>query len=136
MDNFEAYSFLFADTFLSSTALPAKAIMVFPLMKIFGTYDMNLAVLVAVIAAFIAALANYGIGRLIFTAIKYKPEGQVPLKIFSFFQNKGFLLLLLSWFPVFGAILTVFIGFTGTRAKAAIPTVLLVNVLYYSLQIS
>jgi membrane protein YqaA with SNARE-associated domain len=132
MDMYETYSFLLADSFMSSLILPIQGKVAFPAMLLFGGYNLYLMVFAALIGTTLAAIFNWILGRIIVTAVKYKPNGAKAEKALNFFRSYGIWILLLSWIPVIAPILTALTGAAAISFKRVIPVIFIVNLLYYS----
>lgn len=130
----EAYSFLFADSFMGALVVPPYKEMVFGTMISFGGYDIGLTVLLAALGSTLAMLVNYGFGRLILLC-----EKQEIIPIHSrhmedaadSFRRYGIWLLPFVFIPVFGTAFTVAAGLSRTKLPIFLPLVLIGRLGYY-----
>lgn len=136
MDNVEAFSYVLSDSFMSAVVLPIQKDTAFPTMMMFGTYNLHLAVLFASIGAFLGALLNIFIGRLL-RLVSKDEEGTASAeklnKIVFFMQKYSKLGLLFAWIPVFGAIFAFMVGFARVPYKDTILWILVGSLTYYYL---
>jgi membrane protein YqaA with SNARE-associated domain len=134
MEPTEAYNFLFADSIMSTLILPMSGRLVFPAMQIFGGYNLYLMVAIATAGTVLGAAANWFVGKLIVIACKYNPDEQTgrAQKFVNFCRKNGLWLLILSWIPVFGTLLTAALGAVGVRFKRVLAIIFIVNLVYYS----
>ena len=130
MEPTQAYIFLLADSFMASLLLPIQNMLVLPVMKIFGGYNMPLAASIAAVGATIGALVNFAIGRLIRLSSRYSPKSERAKKFVDFLQNKAHILLLFSFVPVLGGVITTFIGIAKANLKKSLIIFALVNLVY------
>lgn len=130
----EAYSFLFADSFMGALVVPPYKEMVFGTMQSFGGYTMWLAILLAAIASTLGMLVNYGLGRLVLLCEK---QDIIPLHSHHMddataaFRRYGIWLLPFACIPVFGVAATVAAGLSRTKLRTFISLVLLGRIGYY-----
>lgn len=127
----EAYAFLFADSFMTALVLPIQMHLVFPVMIIFGDYNLYLILAITTLGTFIASLANWYMGYFILLASKYEPKGDRAVGFTGFCRRNAAWLLLFSWIPVFGSIITVITGVVKVRLKLVAMIVPAVNFVYY-----
>lgn len=133
MDIIEAYIFLFFDSLMSSIIFPIQTNLVFPAMMFFEGYNTSIIIIIATIGAMTGAMLNFGLGRLIVTTSKFKPEGKRAIQFFNFCHNQGRYILLFSWFPVLGSVLTVVTGAAKMRASIAFLIIFIVHLAYYTI---
>lgn len=132
MSPMEAYSFLFADIFMSVLLLPFQGEVALTAMKMFGGYNTMLILALSVTAGFLASIVNFVLGELLVSIVKAesKKDGSFA-KITGFIRKKGVFLLLFAAYPYFGAAVTVLMGVCGVRYKYLIPLVFVGSVTYY-----
>lgn len=127
----EAYTFLFADCFMATLVLPLHGLLAYPVMVIFGTYTPALMVAIAVVSSSIAMIGNWGLGKLVFIATRYTPNGERAKKFVQFLTTKGAWLLLLSWIPVLGGVMLICLALVGMPLKRMLMIVPLAHIFYY-----
>lgn len=114
MDTTEAYLFLFFDCLMTGFLFPFKEYLVLPLMQIFNGYNMPIVWGIATVAAAVAFIVNYWLGRMaLLLRIQYAAgveTNTIVLKIKSFFADYGVWMMIVIWVPIFGAIITVLLG--------------------------
>lgn len=110
----EAYSFLFFDSVLSAMIVPVQDPLVLDVMRAFGTYNLQIAIPIALLGAALGYTANWGLGRMLLHCEdrKWIPARSPKFVIIErFIQTYGKWLLLLAPVPVFGHVFTVLCGF-------------------------
>lgn len=111
MSLFEAYLFLFTDSLLTTLILVPNTLMVFPAMLIFGEYNFPLMVIITILGNIAGITLNYGLGRLLNKVKKEKfGESAKYSRLRDFAQKKLFFLSFFSFIPLFGVLITTFLG--------------------------
>ena len=131
MDIFEVYFFLLADSFMTSLILPMQSHLVFPVMLIMGGYNIYFTVLVASFGALIAFVANWYLGYFILLTSKYNPKGGKAIGFVGFCRDHSAWLLVLSWVPILGSVISVVMGVVKVNFTRAITVFTLVNLIYF-----
>ena len=118
MSLLEAYLFLFTDSLVSGLVLPAKPAIVFPVMKIFGGYNLYFAGLLSVIGVTVAAFLNWLLGRAL-RSLKKRSHEEIQSnktnKIFSFLEKYGYYASIFAFIPVIGPLIIVFTGIISAK---------------------
>ena len=117
MDKLQAYSWLFADSMMTSLILPPHVATVFGAMKGFGGYNILWMLCGAILGSILGSSLNYGLGRLILTCInkeKYSQKMDIN-KVSYYFTRYGLWLLLFPFVPAYGSFLTVVAGLLRIR---------------------
>lgn len=120
MTLFEAFLYLFFDSFIHHLLIPDHNEAVFIAMRIFGGYNMTLASIVASFAGLIAILANFYLGKFINICSKFNPENDkdsLLSTIVYFIRKHGYTSLLLVWIPFIGPICVIALGFSNVKIK-------------------
>jgi membrane protein YqaA with SNARE-associated domain len=131
----EAYSFLFADSFMGALVVPMHEELVFGTMNSFGGYNMVFAVVLASLGSMLGFLVNYGLGRLVLLCEKHEmlPKHSPHLDdAANAFRKHGIWLLPFTCIPIFGTAATIAAGLSRTRLAVFLPLVLLGRVGVYS----
>lgn len=134
MSNFEAYSFLLANIFVSSLILPIQGQIAFTAMKIFGGYNMLAATLLSALGVMLAAIFNYYIGRLILIATmnKYGSAKNEKLdKTIYQFKHRFYFILLLAFIPIVGGTIATLAGFSRVGVTKLLLMSFLGALIYY-----
>ena len=115
MTLFETYTLLFVDTLTSNFAFNASSELAINAMRIFGSYNIYLVVLVAAFAFMLSACINYIFGRLCYSILSpMKPEeGEGLNDRTKKMRDSKYLpwLLMFSAVPFFGKFVMLFSGF-------------------------
>lgn len=110
----EAYSYLFTDSFVANLILPIHHGYVYEVMKIFNSYDMQIATFLAVSASVIAMMLNFGFGRMLTSLSKDRYNKQLQNsknKYYNLISNNGHYIAIVSFLPVIGAVIVTLLGF-------------------------
>lgn len=140
MDNTEAFSFVFFDSFMTALVLPIQMDVAFPAMVIFGGYPVHIAIACAFLGASCAVFLNMWIGRIIRLASRHDtdkgPDSKLT-KVVLFIQKTYWLgLLLLAWIPTFGGLFTVMAGFSRVSVVKVLLFAAIANLGYYTIYAS
>jgi len=113
--------------------------MVFNVMKIIGTYNKYLMFFIAILGDFVGLSCNYIFGK-IFKYVKHNiadSKDSEKLKSLQAYANsKLFLLVIFSFIPLLGVLLTSLCGFLKVSYWRFSFAVIFGRVLYYLIQIS
>lgn len=113
MDSYQAYAFLFSDSFLTSLLFIPRLPYAYEVMIQLGDYNPYLVLIVGLVASVVGAMINWIMGLFIrklekHTAFAHRVD---PLnKAEDFFIRKGKWILLLSMVPFWGALFTTAAG--------------------------
>lgn len=136
MNLLEAYSYLFADSFMGALVLPPHQELVFGAMQSFGDYNLVLMVILASLGSTVGFLVNYGLGRLVLLCEKHEvlPKHSHHLDDASAaFRRYGIWLLPFTIIPIFGTAVTIAAGLFHIRLRQFLLLVLLGRVGKYLL---
>lgn len=129
----EAYFFLFVDSILSSMILVPNTVMAFNAMLIFGGYNLSLMVVIAVAGSAVGVTFNYLFG-LILNSVKKKAYGESE-KYSRLRQFSAKWLVYLSFFsflPLFGVVITTFLGLMRVNYKKYLVAAILGSLIYFT----
>lgn len=118
MDTIEAFSLLFADSFMGGVILPPHSPYVLKVMHGFGGYSPLLMLLCVGLGMVLAMTVNWLLGRALITCRdKEWVLVKTPRvdKCAAVFKQYLAWLLVLAWFPVLGPVLSVVAGFAKVR---------------------
>jgi membrane protein YqaA with SNARE-associated domain len=118
MNNTEAYSYLFTDSLMGSLLLPPHNELVFGAMQIFGGYNALLMILLAISGSMTGLALNFGFGKLLLTCKNQEwfiERSALLDKASLMFKRYGLWLLLCSFVPVLGGIVTLLAGVMRVR---------------------
>ncbi|MDE3015418.1 MAG: hypothetical protein KGI29_00640 [Pseudomonadota bacterium] len=124
------YLHILLETAWKASIIPLGDDPTFFAMKSFGGYDMWPAFALAVFGGTIGQMFNWWVGRLL---IKF-PVASTPPRWFpivkSLFNRYGVFLLVFAWLPLLN-LLALAAGFFGTRARIALPLILIGEATHY-----
>jgi len=131
MSLFEAYSFLFFDSLMSVMVFVPNTTMVFHVMNIFG-YQKYYIIFVATLGSLAGVSINYLFGKIL-NYIKQKQIGESEkyVRLRSLTQKRLYFLSALSFIPIVGVVVTVFLGLMRASFKRFITAALIGRLLYY-----
>ena len=137
MDLIETYALLFTDSLVSNFAINFSDELVIHSMKVFGSYDSYLIVIVASFAFLISACINYIFGVLchnILAPFRPQEEGASKINPEQIRSHKYLILMLmLSAIPFFGKFVILFAGFCRVPPMLAIFVGSASRLVYYSI---
>lgn len=135
----ESYFFLFFDSFMSSLIFVPNTHMVFNIMKIVGTYNKYWMFFVAIFGDLTGSSCNYVLGK-IFKYVKHNVADSGDSKKLKSLQvlanSKLFILVIFSFIPLVGVLLTSLCGFLKVSYWRFSLAVVFGRVLYYLIQIN
>lgn len=135
----ESYLFLFFDSLMSSLIFVPNTHMVFKVMREIGTYDKYLIFFVAILGDFIGSSCNYGFGKILKYVkhnVAHSNDSKKFLSLQAHANSKLFLLVIFSFVPLIGVVLTSLCGFFRVSYWKFSLTVIFGRVLYYLIQIN
>jgi membrane protein YqaA with SNARE-associated domain len=121
MSIIEAYLFLFFDSMLGRMLIPVHAPYVLHTMMEFGTYSKSMMWIFATLGSILGLGLNYFLGRLLRTIPQEPIHFNKLQKWLDLYQTKGCFLLIFSFIPIFGELLSVFSGLVKLPFKKFIP---------------
>ena len=134
MSLLEAYLFLFVDSVMSCLALVPNTTMVFKAMIVFEGYNKALMTIVGTLGSALGASLNYLLG-IALRSIKQRVKGQEDSKklveLCDYANRKLAPLILLSFVPVSGVIITTASGFLRVKYRKFIAIFIMGRLLYY-----
>lgn len=134
MTSVEAYLFLFFDSMMATLAFVPNTEMVYKAMQIFPGYSTIYMAIVASCGAMLGGSVNYVFGGILH-ALKQRVnncEDSRQFKQLSKYSDlRLFWLLLLSFLPVIGVLLTIAAGFFRIRFFKLVFVVLVTRLFYY-----
>lgn len=137
MDNIQAYTFLFNDSFLTSLIFVPRLSYAADVMRSFD-YNSFLIFIISLIGSIIGSIINWIIGIFIRKLEKFEQLAD-RVDVFKraevFFNNKGKWILLLSAVPFWGALFTVAAGVLHYRISHFIILVTFSNFMGLALKI-
>jgi membrane protein YqaA with SNARE-associated domain len=137
MDLNETYTLLFTDSLVSNFAINFSDELVIHSMKVFGSYNPYLMVLVASFAFLLSACVNYVFGILCYNILKpFQPEEEGASKINPERVRSHkylILILMLSAVPFFGKFVMLFAGFCRVPPLLTISIGSASRLIYYSI---
>jgi len=138
MDKYGAYSLLFTDSLTSSIIFMPSAEYVVDAMKTFGTYDLTLMLIIATIGATCGSLINWTLGLLLRKSENTKSlsdrQGAFK-KGEKIFKKYFFWTPILSFIPLWGALIVAMSGVFRTRVIITMALVLVGRLGYYALKL-
>lgn len=126
----EAYSLLFTDSIISGIAITFRTDFVYPVMLIFGTYNLLAITLIQILGKYIAIPINYLLGSMIKSAVKNKISDNAAI---NFFRKYNYYFLIFAWVPVIGGFIIAATGFTGVKFKRIITASFALVAVYYGI---
>lgn len=131
----EAYLFLFFDSVMATLAFVPNTEMVYKAMQVFPGYSRVCMVVVASFGAILGGSVNYVFGGILH-ALKqrvnsYEDSNQFK-QLSKYADIRLFWLLLLSFLPVIGVLLTIAAGFFRIRFFKLVFLVLVIRLFYYT----
>ena len=134
MDLTEAYLYLFTDSIMSSLVVIPNNALVYDLLRYFGGYNSLYMMALAILGGIIGSMLNFGLGYL-FRSFKVSTPHQRNsaslLQIEKYFISYGKYLLIFSYLPFFGGLLTTFAGLTMINFRFFIILVTISKCGYY-----
>ena len=136
MDNFEAFSYLFFDSFLTSFLFATNNDLVFDAMLVFNKYS-NISILIfTALGSLFGSIANWLLGHIFRFSEKTKilKDRKSSLKKASKIFNNTPLkfIILLSFIPLWGALITAIAGVLRYRFSHFCLMVMVSKSLYYA----
>ena len=135
MTQFEAYYFLFTDSFFSNLAITARLELALYTMQILGDYDTNTIFMVALLGATCSIPANYIIGIVCYNLYKFSTDQRIQLryqKTTTLFKKYGTYILLFAAIPYVGKFAIIIAGFTRFGLMQTLLYATLGRILYYA----
>ena len=111
-------TFLFFSALLAATILPAQSEVILGAMHLGSAYGAYLLLLVAGAGNVLGSVINWILGRY---CVRFKDKRWFPIKdstfskAVTFYNKRGFWVLLLAWVPIIGDPLTLVAGFLRTN---------------------
>ncbi|WP_341787777.1 YqaA family protein [Rickettsia endosymbiont of Cantharis rufa] len=136
MNQFEAYSLLFVDSFVSNLVISFQNELIFHSMKMFGGYNSLIMLLVATCASLSGNTVNYIFGRVVLNIFYTSKNEQNILRLKNltklYYKYELFILFLMA-FPFWGCFISLFSGFFKTKFLKFLSVGCLAKVCYYAL---
>ncbi|MGL4226942.1 MAG: YqaA family protein [Rickettsia sp.] len=136
MNQFEAYSLLFVDSFVSNLVISFQNELIFHSMKMFGGYNSLIMLLVSTCAALSGNTVNYIFGRVVLNIFYTSKNEQNILRhknLTKLYYKYELFILFLMVFPFWGCFISVFSGFFKTKCLKFLGVGCLAKVCYYAL---
>lgn len=138
MDKLEAYAFLFMDSFSGVLVFPHFPF-VFYMMDKLGGYNHILMVLFATLGSVTGFIFNWVIGRALSCCPKssfFTPKNKnFAENLKNFFIKYGYFLLVLSFVPVIGPLITVIAGIFRLNLFKFSLILIVVQIIYFSIKL-
>ncbi|ABV74935.1 Predicted membrane protein [Rickettsia akari str. Hartford] len=138
MNQFEAYSLLFVDSFVSNLIIGFQNELIFHSMKVFAGYNSLIMLLVAICAALSGHAFNYIFGRIvlnIFYASKNEHNILRHKSLTKLYYKYEIFIIFLMAFPFWGCFISLFSGFVKTKFLKFLVIGCLAKVCYYALEL-
>lgn len=138
MEQFEAYSLLFVDSFVSNLIIGFQRELVFHSMKMFGNYNNSIMLITAVCASICGNIVNYIFGRCtlnIFYSSKNEQNILRHKNLTRIYSKYDTYIILLVAFPFWGSFISLFSGFFKTKFLKFVGLGCLVKICYYALEL-
>lgn len=133
----QEYIDIIVEGVLATTVWAVSSDTTFFAMLAWGGFDMQLALLCAVIGGSIGAFINYGIGRLL-SIFQFNGASVIPQDKYDLWRKRAYyvapIIALLSWIHLIGA-LVVALGFLRVRAFYMLPLLIVGQAIYYGVEI-
>ncbi|MES2214956.1 MAG: hypothetical protein V4485_02920 [Pseudomonadota bacterium] len=134
MTQFEAYLFLFTDSFFSNLVITAKLELAVHTMKLLGGYDLGWVFIIALLGSSAATPLNYLAGIVGYNLYRLSPDKQIQSKyqkITIFFEKYGKYILLFAATPNIGKFTILVAGFTRFGLMRTILYTTISRSIYY-----
>ena len=118
MEQFEAYSLLFVDSFVSNLIIGFQRELIFHSMKMFGSYNYLIMFVIATGASLCGNIVNYIFGRIASNIFYYSKNEQdilIHKNLTKLYYKYETYILFLVVFPFWGSFISLFSGFFKTR---------------------
>lgn len=138
MEQFDAYSLLFVDSFVSNLIIGFQRELVFYSMKMFGNYNSLIMLIIAICASICGNIVNYIFGRCtlnIFYSSKNEQNILRHKNLTRLYRKYDTFILLLIVFPFWGSFISLFSGFFKTKFLKFMGLGCLVKTCYYALEL-
>ena len=136
MEQFEAYSLLFADSFVSNLVIGFQNELIFHSMKMFGGYNSLIMLLVATCASLSGNAVNYIFGRIVLNIFYASKNEQNILRhknLAKLYYTYEIFILFLMAFAFWGSFISLFSGFFKTKFLKFLSICSLAKICYYVL---
>jgi len=136
MEQFEAFSLLFVDSFVSNLIIGFQRELVFYSMKMFGNYSYPLMLIVATCASLCGNIVNYIFGKVVLNIFYSSKNEQNILRhknLTKLYHKYEIFIILLIAFPFWGSFISLFCGFFKTRFLKFLSLGCLAKICYYAL---
>ncbi len=134
MNMFEAYSFLFSDSFFGNILLYAHSEFVLYAMKSLGGYQNNVMFLVAILGFSLSCIFNYFCGYVLYMLYKscvvVKKQANY-VRFHVFFQKYGTYLLCTNMMPLFGSFIPLLAGFASFGLWRSLAIAIVSKAIFY-----
>ena len=134
MSGLEAYLFLFFDSFMAVLVGVPNTHMAFQVMRMVGGYNVTLMIFVAIIGDVLGSSCNYAFGHIL-NYVKTNIADSKPsikfLALKKMANDRLFILVALSFIPLFGIIITTLAGFLRVSYSRFFIALLVGRVGYY-----
>ncbi|WP_341788446.1 MULTISPECIES: YqaA family protein [unclassified Rickettsia] len=134
MEQFEAFSLLFVDSFVSNLFIGFQRELIFHSMKMFGNYSYPIMFIVATCASLGGNIVNYIFGKCalnIFYSSKNEQNILRHKNLAQLFYKYEIFILLLMAFPFWGSFISLFSGFFKTKFSKFLGLGCLAKACYY-----
>jgi len=128
----EIYSYLFADSVITSLIFPLHSSLVYPVMLMFGGYNIPIIIAIAIAGLAVGAIGNFYLGKILLSVSRYDGNIRNENEYFKYIKSFSPYIMLASWIPFIGALLVALTGAAGARLLKILPIFMIVNAIYYS----
>jgi membrane protein YqaA with SNARE-associated domain len=138
MDQSEAYLLLFTDSLLGNLAITLNNELIVHSMKIFGSYNNLLIVIIATIASICATSVNYLLGRILSRVIAFSRNEDIQANyrtLSHLFWKYNLVIICLIIVPFWGRFIPLIAGFTKVRFIRVVAISTISKLCYYCLSI-
>lgn len=129
----QAYIDIIVEGILSTTLWSFTSDTTFFAMLAWGGYDMQHAMLCAVIGSSVGSFINYGLGRLV-SIFQFNGASVIPQDKYDLWRKRAYfatpIIALFSWIHLMGALVFA-LGFLRVRAFYVLPLLMLGQAVYY-----
>ncbi|WP_347938757.1 YqaA family protein [Rickettsia oklahomensis] len=136
MEQFEAYSLLFIDSFVSNLVICFQNELIFHSMEMFGSYNSLIMLLVATSASLSSNAVNYIFGIIvlnIFYASKNEKNILRYKNLATLYYTYEIFILCLMVFPFWGSLISLSSGFLKTKFLKFLSICSVAKICYYAL---
>ncbi|AAU03900.1 YqaA family protein [Rickettsia typhi] len=138
MNQFEAYSLLFVDSFVSNLIIGFQNELIFHSMKMFVGYNRLIMLLVAICSSLSGNTVNYIFGRIVLNIFYASKNEQNILRhknLTKLYYKYEIFIIFLIYFPFWGCFVALFSGFFKTKFLKFLSIGCFAKACYYALKI-